>query len=218
MTAGISLLSRSSGVVLETTCTRHHQQEKKRCLHGPGDDVTMVQQLLHTTWSDVALVVASTVSMYLAFVFLVRVVGHRNLATMAAFDLALVVAVGSVIGRTSLLLEPTLAHGLVALVTLFALQAVVGGLRGFPMVNYLVSRRPVLLVSDGKVLRDHLRSAHLLEQEVRQKLRLAGVGSLAEVQCAVLERNGSISVIRRGTMMHPDVMADVTGAPLPDVS
>jgi uncharacterized membrane protein YcaP (DUF421 family) len=86
------------------------------------------------------------------------------------------------------------------------------------MVNYLVSKRPVLLVSDGKVLRDHLRSAHLLEEEVRQKLRLAGVGSLAEVQCAVLERNGSISVIRRGTMMHRDVMADVTGAPLPDVS
>jgi hypothetical protein len=115
VTAGISLLSRSNGVVLETTCTRHHHQEEKRCLHGPVDDVTMVQQL-HTTWSDVALVVASTVSMYLAFVFLVRVVGQRSLATMAAFDLALVVAVGSVIARTSLLLDPTLAHGLVALV------------------------------------------------------------------------------------------------------
>lgn len=172
---------------------------------------------LGTSWSNVGLVVASTVGIYVAFVFLVRVAGQRSLAAMAAFDLALVIAVGSLIARTSLLSDPTLAQGVVALVTLFVLQAAIARLRRFPVINHVVSRRPVLLVSNGEVLHDKLRDAHLLEEELRQKLRLAGVGSLAVVACAALERNGSISVIQRGTAMHGDVMVDVAGAPTSDV-
>ena len=175
----------------------------------------MVEQL-GTSWPNAGLVVASTVGIYVAFVFLVRIMGQRSLAAVAAFDLAVVVAVGSLIARTSLLREPTLANGVVALVTLFSLQAVIAWLRRFPAVNHLVSRRPVLLVLNGKVLHDNLRNAHLLEEELRQKLRLAGVGSLAMVQCAALERNGSISVIQRGTAMHRDVMLDVEGASIAD--
>jgi uncharacterized membrane protein YcaP (DUF421 family) len=173
-------------------------------------------QQLGTSWSDVALVVVSTVSIYAAFVILVRVMGQRSLATVAAFDLALVVAVGSLIARTSLLRAPTLAQGLIALVTLFALQAAVARLRRFSAVDHVVSRQPVLLVLDGEVLHHNLRRAHLLEAELRQKLRLAGVGSLAVVKCAALERNGAISVIQRGMAMQSDVMIDVAGTHVAD--
>jgi uncharacterized membrane protein YcaP (DUF421 family) len=173
-------------------------------------------QQLGTSWSNVALVVVSTVSIYAAFVILVRAMGQRSLATMAAFDLALVVAVGSLIARTSLLRDPTLAQGVAALLTLFALQAAVAFLRRFAVVDHLVTTQPILLVKDGEVLHDHLRHAHLLEKDLRQKLRLAGVGSLAAVQCAVLERNGAISVIKRGTATQSDVMIDVAGAPITD--
>jgi uncharacterized membrane protein YcaP (DUF421 family) len=180
-----------------------------------GQNVLMFQQL-GTSWSDVALVLVSTVAIYTAFVVLVRVMGQRSLATVAAFDLALVVAVGSLIARTSLLRDPTLAQGLVALITLFALQAAVARLRRFAVVDHLVSRQPVLLVLDGRVLHNNLRSAHLLEAELRQKLRLAGVGSLGAVQCAALERNGAISVIQHGVAMQPDVMTDVAGTDVVD--
>jgi uncharacterized membrane protein YcaP (DUF421 family) len=136
----------------------------------------MIEQLT-STWSDLLAVVIATVIIYVAFVALVRIMGQRSLASMAAFDLALVVAVGSLIARTSLLREPTLTQGLVALVTLFALQQIIARLRRFPRINHLVSRRPVLLVVDGAVLHGHLDEANLMEEELRQKLRLAGVGS-----------------------------------------
>lgn len=70
---------------------------------------------------------------------------------------------------------------------------------------------------DGKVLPENLLRAHLLEAELRQKLRLAGVGSLAVVQCATLERNGAISVIPHGAAMQADVMIDVAGAQVTDL-
>lgn len=171
----------------------------------------MIEQLT-STWPDLLAVVVATVIIYIAFVALVRIMGQRSLASMAAFDLALVIAVGSLIARTSLLREPTLAQGLVALVTLFALQHIIARLRRFSRINHLVSRRPVLLVADGAVLHTQLDKANLLEEELRQKLRLAGVGCLADVSRATLERNGSISVIRRGATLNNDVMVDVEGA------
>ncbi|MFW0796986.1 YetF domain-containing protein [Gordonia sp. CPCC 205515] len=171
----------------------------------------MIEQFT-STWSNLIAVIVATVIIYTAFVALVRIMGQRSLATMAAFDLALVIAVGSLIARTSLLREPTLAQGVVALVTLFVLQHTVSRLRRFPRINQLVSPRPVLLVVDGSVLHDQLGRASLLEEELRQKLRLAGVGCLSDVSRATLERNGSISVIRRGARLDNDVMVDVDGA------
>lgn len=51
------------------------------------------------------------------------------------------------------------------------------------------------------------------EDELRQRLRLAGIRHRDEVQCVVLERNGNVSVIRRGELVDPWLLADVTASP-----
>ena len=48
----------------------------------------------------------------------------------------------------------------------------------------------------GRLLRDNLAGARVSHDELRQHLRLAGVATLAEVDRAVLERTGEISVQR----------------------
>jgi uncharacterized membrane protein YcaP (DUF421 family) len=149
--------------------------------------------------------------MYLAFVVLVRTVGQRSLAAMASFDLALVVTVGSVVGRTSLLRDPSLLQGIIAITTLFAMQGLLGTLRENHRVDRLLNSPPLLLVAEQQILRANLARAHILESELRQRIRLAGVGSVAEVRFAILERNGAISVIRSGTPVAADMLDDVVG-------
>jgi uncharacterized membrane protein YcaP (DUF421 family) len=51
---------------------------------------------LGITWTEAAIVVASTVTIYLTFIVFVRVVGQRSLASMAGFDFGCAVALGSV--------------------------------------------------------------------------------------------------------------------------
>jgi uncharacterized membrane protein YcaP (DUF421 family) len=149
--------------------------------------------------------------MYLAFVALVRTVGQRSLAAMASFDLALVVTVGSVVGRTSLLRDPSLLQGIIAITTLFAMQGLLGTLRKNHRVDRLLHSPPLLLVAEQQILRANLARAHILESELRQRIRLAGVGSVAEVRFAILERNGAISVIRSGAPVAADMLDDVVG-------
>jgi uncharacterized membrane protein YcaP (DUF421 family) len=155
-------------------------------------------------------VVVTTVSIYLAFIVLVRLVGSRSLTSLASFDFAAVVALGAVIGRTILLQEPTLMIGLVALTTLFTMQALLGLLRQSRCVDRLIQRRPTMLVRNGALLHDSMRSCHVVEDEIRQALRRAGARSLEEAQCVVLERNGTVSVVRAGPPVDPWLLADVT--------
>lgn len=167
---------------------------------------------LGATWPRVALVVLATVVMYLVLIAWVRLLGQRTLANMSSFDLGCAVALGAVVGRTSLLLDPTLLVGLVAMSTLFVIQISLARLRQARWMDRVLNRPPVLLMSGADPLPDNLRAAHVAEDELRQRLRLAGIRSADEVRCVILERNGMVSVVRHGADLDPWLFSDVPGA------
>ncbi|MFP5347383.1 MAG: DUF421 domain-containing protein [Actinomycetes bacterium] len=168
--------------------------------------------LLGATWTQVATVVVTTCGIYVTFMVLVRIVGQRSLASLSSFDFGCVVALGAVLGRTVLLASPTLLIGVVALGTFFAMQGLLGLLRRSPRIDRFLNRPPVLLVWDGALLEGAMRAAHVVDDEIRQRLRLAGIARLEEVAAVVLERNGQLSVVRRGAAMEPWLLADLGGA------
>lgn len=168
----------------------------------------MLRQLT-ATWTVAGAVVLAAFGIYLTFIVLVRLVGQRSLASMSSFDFGCAVALGAVIGRTVLLADPSLVSGVVALVTLFAIQGALGWLRQYSWADRLVNRSPVLLMVGEQMLRTNMRRAHVTEDELRQRLRLAGISRLEQVACAVLERNGQVSVLRRDAGLDPRLLADV---------
>lgn len=171
----------------------------------------MTREALLGTPAEAVVVVASTVTMYLALVVLVRILGQRMLSAMSTFDLAAIIAFGAVIGRTALGEIPHLAGGLLALITLVALQALVGALRALEIGGRAVSVRPRLLMAGGQIAWDQLRRSHVTLSELQSRLRIAGVHNYDEVAAVILESNGTISVLRRGQPIEPDLLRDVVG-------
>lgn len=155
------------------------------------------------------LVVVATLGIYLTLLVCVRVSGQRSLSAMSATDVACVIALGAVVGRTTLLATPTLATGVIALVMLFAVQRSLALLRRSRVLSRILTREPVLLVRAGRVRTEGLRLARMSEDDLRQRLRVAGVARLADVGCVVLERNGVVSVLRAGPEPDEWVLADV---------
>ena len=162
-------------------------------------------------------VVLSTIGIYLAFVVLLRVAGQRFGSGLASFDLAGAMAVGALAGRVILGHTPVLAAGVLGLVTLTALHTLVGRLRDTRLGARLLTPTPVLLMADGKLLPEHLRRTHIVEDEIHGALRNNGVRGYAEVAAVVLEPGGGISVLRRGEPLDRAMLAGVRGAEsLPD--
>jgi uncharacterized membrane protein YcaP (DUF421 family) len=172
----------------------------------------VVEQLAVTPIGALTVVIA-TVVMYLIFLVLVRVMGQRSLAAMSPYDVAAVIALGAVVGRTALLAVPTLGSGVIALVTLFVIQRVFGWAhrRGL-WFGRLFERKPVLLMVGDQVCHDALRRVRISPDELRERLRLAGVARLEQVGCVVLEVNGQISVVRSDSAPDPLLFDDVPGA------
>ena len=164
---------------------------------------------LTTTPSTAFQVVVATVAIYLVFLALVRLAGQRTLTTLSVPDLACVMALGAIVGRTALLAVPTLATGVIALVTLLLMQRLLSLLGRRSGVGQWLQPAPLVLVSRGRLLRDNLRRARVSDDELRQHLRLAGVAALAEVDHVVLERTGQISVLCSGRPVDPWLVADL---------
>ncbi|GEL23704.1 hypothetical protein PSU4_26580 [Pseudonocardia sulfidoxydans NBRC 16205] len=157
-------------------------------------------------------VVLATIGICLTLLLLVRMSGARSLTTMSGADVACVIALGAVVGRTTLLATPTLASGVIALVVLFGLQRLLAGAERRPRWARLLSRPPLVLMSGGEIDESALRRARLSHDDLRQRLRLAGVTHRNQVGLVVLERTGQISVLRGGA---PEdwLVADVDLAP-----
>lgn len=166
---------------------------------------------LGVTWAQAGSVVISTIGIYVTFLLLIRVAGQRTLANMSSFDFAAAVALGAVMGRSVLGYTPTLLAGVIALTTLFALQALFGLIRRSPRADAASTNQPMLLMADGQLLMDNMRRAHVVENELRAKLRDAGIRSYDEVGCVILERTGSVSVLRRGEPISAELLLDVRG-------
>lgn len=166
---------------------------------------------LGLTWIQAATVVVSTVGAYVGFLVLIKIFGQRALSSMSSFDFAAAIAFGAVIGRTVLGYTPTLLAGLLGMTTLFVLQAIFGLARRNRRLDRAVSNLPLLLMANGTILHDNLRKAKIVEDELRQKLRLAAIHRYDEVAAVILERTGAISVLRQGETIAPELIRDVRG-------
>lgn len=168
-----------------------------------------VADQLGATPAVVVQVVLATAAIYLTFVILIRVGGQRSLVALAGTDMACVISLGAVVGRTALLAVPTLATGVVALVVLFGLQRVLAAFERRPRLEWLVARGPVVVMSDGSLHEAAMRRARVTPDELRQCLRVAGITHRNQVRLAVLERGGRISVIRSGEELEPWLLDDL---------
>ena len=153
----------------------------------------------------------STLAVYAVLVVLVRLVGLRSFSKMTSIDFAMTITTGAVLASTLLNQSPPLAQGVVALVTLFGLQAAVSWGRRHGL-GTLVDNGPVVLMVGRHMLTDNLRKTRVTEDDVWAKLREANVLNPDQVRAVVLETTGDISVLHGdpgGTALHPCILRGV---------
>ena len=161
-------------------------------------------------WSDVVQIVGAAMVIYLLLIGCSRIIGPRSFSQMTAFDFAVTVAMGAIIGSTATGGVP-LYGGALGMITLFTVRGVVAVGRHHGLDRWF-DNRPILVMAGPRILEDRLRLAKITRRDVLEALRLAGVTSLQQVQAVVIERNGTFSVLRRGEEIDPELLESVVGA------
>lgn len=166
--------------------------------------------MLFDGWSGLVRVAVVGVLAYCGLVLLLRVSGKRTLSKMNAFDLVVTVALGSTLATILLSSSVALTEGLLALVLLIFLQFAVTWLSvRSSTFRRVVKNEPRLLFYDGGFLRDAVRSERVTEAEVEAAVRQQGLAGLEEVGAAVLETDGSVTVVPRTDLGRESALPDV---------
>jgi uncharacterized membrane protein YcaP (DUF421 family) len=155
-------------------------------------------QLLNLDPTSLALIVLRTLVVYLVLLVALRLSGKRALGQMTPFDLVVLLIISNAVQNAMVGPDTSLNGGLLAALALLALDRGVDRLAlRTDRLRLAVIGSPALLVYNGDVVMDHLKAEGLTESEVLQALREHGVDDLAAVKSAVLEVDGTISVIPR---------------------
>jgi uncharacterized membrane protein YcaP (DUF421 family) len=159
------------------------------------------------------MILLTGVGIYVALLVLTRLTGLRSFSKMSSFDFAITVAIGSVIASTLLAARPSLAAGAFGLVVLYGMQwAVSKARRATPSVERIVDNEPLLVMAGAEVLSEHLDATRMTEDDLRSKLRQAGIAHPDQVLAVVFETTGDVSVIPRDEPVAAWTFEDVRGA------
>lgn len=170
-----------------------------------------------SSWSDLARIVILGTLAYLGVILMLRAAGKRLLSKMNAFDFVVTVALGSTLATVLLSKDVALAEGLTALALLIVLQYLIAWLSvRITWLRRLTRSDPTLLFFRGRYLEDAMRRERVTPDSVRAGMRAQGYLYPGQVEAAVLETDGSLTVIGRTQSDRPDernVLLDAKNTP-----
>lgn len=142
--------------------------------------------------------VLRAVAVYAVLLVLIRLSGKRTMGQFTPFDMLLIVLLGNAVQNSLLGKDTSLGGGLLLAATLIALNWCVAFVTSRSQhVEKLVEGVPVVLARDGQLFRSVLRRELVSEDDFNEALRQNGQMTLTDVRIALLETNGSISVVPR---------------------
>lgn len=150
-----------------------------------------------THWHTAIEILVRTGVMYLFVLAGVRLSGKREVGQMTPFDLVLLLLLANAVQNAMTGPDTSLVGGVVAAGTLLVMNYLVADLAGVNRrFRKFVQGSPSLLIHDGHLLAPNLAREHVTLDEIERALREHGIGSIQDVSLAVLEVDGSISVLK----------------------
>ncbi len=141
-------------------------------------------------------IVARTTIVYFLFLAALRIFGKREIGQFTLFDLALVLLVANALQPAMTGPDQSIPGGAIIIVTIFVLNGLVSQARArIPLVRRLLEFSPTVIGRSGAWLKEALESQGLDPDDLDAALREHGLDSVKEMKLAVLEADGSISIV-----------------------
>ncbi|MHB1556690.1 MAG: DUF421 domain-containing protein [Isosphaeraceae bacterium] len=136
-------------------------------------------------------------AVYLTLWLCLRIAGRRTLAQMTNFDLILLLFISESAQNGLMGTDTSLTNSLLVIATLIGINVGMSlWARQWPRLGRVFDGLPLVLVAHGRPIPERLRRSRVDEQAILAAAReLQGLERMDQVRYAVLERNGTISII-----------------------
>jgi uncharacterized membrane protein YcaP (DUF421 family) len=141
-------------------------------------------------------IIVRSISVYLFVILAIRFFGKKELTQLSIIDLVFILLISNSVQNSMVGDNTSLLGGLTAATSLFAVNYILKNLFfRSKKLSSLIQGSPLMLVYRGRVIKHHLLQAKITEDELEAAIREHGVKSAKDVDLAVLEIDGNISVL-----------------------
>lgn len=137
-----------------------------------------------------------TVLLYAFVILAVRIMGKRQISDMQTSELVITLIISDIAAIPMQNVEQPLVGGLVPIIILVSLEIIVSIIMlKSNRFRKIICGNPVVIIVDGKILEDKLRMLRISFEDLYSLLRQQGVFDVKDVKCAIVETNGSVSIL-----------------------
>ena len=142
------------------------------------------------------IVAGSSAAVYIFLIAAIRLFGKKEFSQLSTFDIVFILLISNAVQNSMIADDLSFWGGIVSAVTLFVVNFIIKNVVfKIPKLSELVQGHPVLLIYNGKPLSDNMKKAKVSLSELEEATREHGVEAIEGVDLAVLELDGSISIV-----------------------
>lgn len=138
-------------------------------------------------------------AIYFVLLIIFRLAGKRTLSETTTFDFVLLLIVSEAVQQAMIDNDSSMTNAILIVVTLVGLDVAFSLLkRSSTRIDQIVEGASVVLVAGGQPIAERLRKERVAEEDILEAARkLRGLGNMSDIEYAVLEPSGSITIIPR---------------------
>jgi uncharacterized membrane protein YcaP (DUF421 family) len=141
-------------------------------------------------------IIGRSVVVYLFIVIAIRIAGKKELAQLSVIDLVFILLISNSVQNAMVGPDNSLLGGIIAAASLFLVNIILKFITyKYKKANNLIEGEPVILIHDGKIIKKNLDKEKIPMDELEASVREHGVDKIKDVNIAILEIDGNISII-----------------------
>ena len=145
------------------------------------------------------IVAGSSAAVYVFLIVAIRLFGKKEFSQLSVFDIVFILLISNAVQNSMIAANFTFMGGIVSALTLFVVNLVLKNvIYKIPKVSEWVQGHPIMLIYEGKLMHENMHKSRVSVAELEEATREHGIKDLNDVNLAVLEIDGSISIVSDG--------------------
>ena len=146
-----------------------------------------------------------TLAIYVILMVTIRIMGKRQLGELDVGELVITILLSEIATTPITNHEKPISHALVPIAVLASLEILSSALIvKLPKAKAILSSRPAVIIARGRLDIKAMKRVRISIEELMSQVRQNGIYDLKEVDYAILEENGKMSIIPKSCYRQPD--------------
>ncbi|MDO5557260.1 MAG: DUF421 domain-containing protein [Clostridia bacterium] len=144
------------------------------------------------------IILLRTIILYILILIVMRLMGKREIGQLQPFEFTIAIMIADVATAPMSDTGIPITNGIIPILGLLFMHLLISNIN-MKSINMraVICGKPSILIYRGKIQEDTLKKEKYTINELEERLRGSGISDIAEVEFAILETNGEISIVQK---------------------